>query len=71
MLWLAIECVFDYTGAMTRTEEPTPVDLALDAFSTGLAHLVKVVEDGGLDHYDQAGLVGFVQASSRSGTRWR
>src|SRR4051812_26080043 len=40
----------------------TPVDDALDALSTALDHLVKVVEDGGLDGYDQVGLLGFARA---------
>src|SRR4051812_28206480 len=40
----------------------TPVDHALDALSTALDHLVKVVEDGGLDGYDQAGLLGFARS---------
>src|SRR3954453_7771073 len=40
----------------------TPVDHALDALSTALDHLVKIVEDGGLDAYDQAGLLGFARS---------
>ena len=28
-------------------------------------HLVKVVEDGGLDYFDNAGLVGFMQSFER------
>src|SRR3954468_47004 len=40
----------------------TPVDHALDALSTAVSHLVKVVEDGGLDGYDQAGLLGFARS---------
>jgi hypothetical protein len=39
-----------------------PVDQALDQLSVGLDHLVKLVEDGGLDHYDDAGFIGFLQA---------
>jgi Domain of unknown function (DUF222)/HNH endonuclease len=39
----------------------TPVDEALDQLSVGLDHLIKLVEDGGLDHYDDTGLVGFLQ----------
>jgi len=35
---------------------------ALDQLSTGLDHLVKLVEDGGLDHFDDPGLVGFLQS---------
>ena len=54
--------------------EATPVDHALDALTTALDHLVKVVEDGGLDCYDQAGMLGFaassVTASTRSYGRW-
>ena len=42
-----------------------PVDQALDQLSVGLDHLVKLVEDGGLDHYDDAGFVGFLQAVER------
>jgi hypothetical protein len=45
--------------------EVTPVDHALDQLSTALDHLVKVVEDGGLDHYDVPGLVGFLQGFER------
>jgi hypothetical protein len=37
------------------------VDHALDQLGTALDHLVKVVDDGGLDHYDLPGLVGFLQ----------
>src|SRR4051812_23015421 len=40
----------------------TPVDHALDALSTAVDHLVKVVEDGGLDGYDDAGLLGFARS---------
>ena len=46
----------------TATAEPTPVDHALDQLTTSLDHLVKLVEDGGLDGYDNAGLVGFLQS---------
>jgi delta-aminolevulinic acid dehydratase/porphobilinogen synthase len=38
-----------------------PVVQALDQLTVGLDHLVKLVEDGGLDHYDDPGLVGFLQ----------
>jgi hypothetical protein len=37
-----------------------PVEDALDQLSVGLDHLVKLVEDGGLDRYDDPGLVGFL-----------
>ena len=40
--------------------EPSPVDLALDQLNVGLDHLVKLVEDGGLETLDDAGLVGFL-----------
>lgn len=43
----------------------TPVDHALDQLSTALDHLVKVVEDGGLDYYDNAQMVGFMQSFER------
>jgi hypothetical protein len=42
-----------------------PVEDALDQLSVGLDHLVKLVEDGGLDHYDDPGLVGFLQSFER------
>ena len=42
--------------------EPSVVGHALDALSTALDHLVKVVEDGGLDGYDGAGLLGFARS---------
>src|SRR3954451_22511727 len=47
----------------------TPVDDALDALSTAVDHLVKVVEDGGLDGYDQAGLLGFERALEQARRR--
>jgi hypothetical protein len=40
---------------------PCPVDLALDQLNVSLDHLVKLVEDGGLEVLDDAGLVGFLQ----------
>ncbi len=45
--------------------ELTPVDHALVELETALDHLVKVVEDGGLDHVDDLGLVGFLQGFER------
>jgi hypothetical protein len=45
-----------------------PVDDALDQLSVGLDHLFKLVEDGGLDHYDDPGLVGFLQGFEKVGT---
>jgi hypothetical protein len=53
----------------TAGELPTPVDLALDQLSVDLDHLVKLVEDGGLDGLDDAGLVGFLQGFERVRTR--
>jgi hypothetical protein len=43
----------------------TPVDHCLDGLVTALDHLLKVVEDGGLDRYDNARLVGFMAAFER------
>ena len=51
----------DLEGDSTTGSLPTPVDLALDQLCTGLDHLVKLVEDGGLESLDDAGLVGFLQ----------
>ncbi len=52
-------------GDTERQAEVTPVDHALDQLSTALDHLVKVVEDGGLDYYDNSQLVGFMQSFER------
>jgi hypothetical protein len=41
------------------------LDAALDALSVSLDHLVKLVEDGGLDGLDDAGLVGFLHGFER------
>jgi hypothetical protein len=41
--------------------EATPLQLAFDGFATAFSHLVKVVDDGGLDGVGAAGLVGFLQ----------
>ena len=51
----------DLGGDSTAGSLPTPVDLALDQLCTGLDHLVKLVEDGGLESLDDDGLVGFLQ----------
>ena len=45
--------------------EPTAVEFALDGLATALDHLVKTVEDGGLDAHDQAGLVSVLQGFER------
>ena len=41
------------------------VDDALDALNVSLDHLVKLVEDGGLEVFDDAQLVGFLQGFER------
>ena len=41
------------------------VDAALDTLGVSLDHLVKLVEDGGLESLDDAGLVGFLQGFER------
>lgn len=43
----------------------TPVDHALDQLITSFDHLLKVAEDGGLDHYDTSQLCGFLQSFER------
>jgi hypothetical protein len=49
--------------------EATPVDHALDQLTTALDHLVKVVEDGGLDLYDNGQVLGFLQSFERMRNR--
>ena len=39
----------------------TSVDHAFDSLSTGLEHLTELVEDGGLDAFDDVAFVGFLQ----------
>ncbi len=48
---------------MTRADavDATPLQHALDGFSTALDHLVKIVDDGGVDELDAHALVGFAQ----------
>ena len=41
------------------------VDHALDALNVSLDHLIKLVEDGGLDVFDDTQLVEFVQGFER------
>ena len=41
------------------------VDAAFDALTVGYEHLLKLVEDGGLEIYDHARLVGFLQGWER------
>ena len=57
--------IMEFGGDSTVGSLPCPVDLALDALSTSLDHLVKLVEDGGLDVLDDAGFVGFLQGFER------
>ena len=45
--------------------EATAVDHALDGFRSQRVDLIKVVEDGGLDAYDDLGFVGFLQRCER------
>ena len=45
--------------------EATAVDHVLDAWATAQDHLVKLVEDGGLDALDDLGFVGFLQRVER------
>jgi hypothetical protein len=51
----------DFGADAGSADDANPVDHALDQLSTGLDHLVKLVEDGGLDHYDDPGFIGFLQ----------
>ncbi|HET9872034.1 MAG TPA: hypothetical protein VFP89_05495 [Propionibacteriaceae bacterium] len=46
----------------TAQQEVTAVDQAMDQLATAVDHLVKVVDDGGLDHYEFSELVGFMQS---------
>jgi hypothetical protein len=52
-------------GIRAHGQRATAVDLALDRLSTAFDHLLEVVEDGGLDGYDEAGLIGFLQEFER------
>ena len=47
----------DLGGDSIAGSVPTPVDLALDQLSVSLDHLVKLVEDGGLESIDDAQLL--------------
>ncbi|MCW2803238.1 MAG: endonuclease, partial [Propionibacteriaceae bacterium] len=63
---LVFEHVFEYdevmdsVGGSSGGVDATPVDHALDQLRVAMGHLGKAVEDGGLDHYDIPGLLGFV-----------
>ena len=50
----------DFGGDQPVGGEPTPVDLALDQLRVSLDHLVKIVEDRGLETLTDAQLVGFL-----------
>jgi hypothetical protein len=58
--------MFDRNWVMNLREDsttgplPTPVDLALDQLSVSLDHLVKLVEDRGLETFNDTQLVGFL-----------
>ena len=52
----------DFGAGAGSADDANPVDQALDQLTVGLDHLVKLVEDGGLDHFDDPGLVGFLQS---------
>ena len=56
----------DPTSAPDGVWEATPLPQAplfdaMDGFATSFGHLVKVVDDGGLEDLDAPGLVGFLQ----------
>ena len=53
----------------TEGREATPVDDALDAWLVAQEHLVEVVEDGGLDLFDDLGLVKFMPRFERGRNR--
>ncbi len=55
----------DLQSRATLGGELTPVDHALGQLAAGLDHLLETVEEGGLDHYDDGQLVGFLQAFER------
>ena len=45
--------------------DPGAIDAVLDALSVSLDHLVKLVEDGGLETFNEAQLVGFLHGFER------
>ena len=47
------------------------VDAALDALNVSLDHLLKLLDDRGLETFDDGQLVGFVQGSSGRSARNR
>ncbi len=51
--------------AAAVNEVASSVDLALDQLSLGVDHLVKLLEDGGLDSLDNADFVTFMQSLER------
>jgi hypothetical protein len=56
-------------GEMVGVAEPTPVEVALDGLSTSLDHLVKLVEDGGFDSFDNSGLLDFARSFEKMRNR--
>jgi hypothetical protein len=52
-------------GETAVVVEPTPVDVALEVLSTSLDHLIKLVEDGGFDCFDNSGLLDFARCFER------
>src|SRR3712207_5947248 len=56
--------MFEYHGTM-ELGDTAAVEAALDSLSVSLDHLVKLVEDRGLETFDDARLVGFLQGFER------
>ena len=56
--------MFEYHGNMD-IGGTAAVDAALDALSVSVDHLVKLVEDGGLETCTEGQLVGFLQGFER------
>jgi hypothetical protein len=50
--------------------ELTPVDHAFAAIATHFEHLVKLLDDGGLDDFDHSRMVRFMQDSEQLRNRW-
>jgi hypothetical protein len=67
--------VFGYNGGMVlggetaTAAEPTPVEVALDVLSTSLDHLIKLVDDGGFDSFDNSGLLDFARSFEKMRNR--
>ena len=52
-------------GETADAAELTPIEAALDVLSTSLDHLVKLVEDGGFDSFDNPRLLDFARSFER------